>query len=163
MVTRSLPKSVSARYERRLFGLGLVILPAILLLFALPTAVARAQASEFRIVVNPKNPIASANKEFLSDAFLKKTTRWKDGESLQPVDLRPDTSARKRFSESVLKRSVAAVRSYWAQRIFSGRGVPPPEVDSDEAVIEYVLKHRGAVGYVSGGAKLGTAKVLPVQ
>jgi ABC-type phosphate transport system substrate-binding protein len=142
---------------------GFVLVAAVVLVLALPNAVARAQTAEFRIVVHPKNPIASANREFLSDAFLKKTTRWTDGETLRPVDLRADSSARKRFSESVLKRSVAAVRSYWAQRIFSGRGVPPPELDSDDSVIEYVLKHRGAVGYVSGGAKLGSAKVVPIQ
>jgi ABC-type phosphate transport system substrate-binding protein len=163
MVTRFSPQPNSARYERRLCSLGFVLVAAALLVLALPHAVARAQTSEFRIVVNPKNPIASANREFLNDAFLKKTTRWKDGESLRPVDQRADSSARKRFSESVLKRSVAAVRSYWAQRIFSGRGVPPPELDSDEAVVEYVLKHRGAVGYVSGGAKLGPAKVVTIQ
>ena len=58
---------------------------------------------------------------------------------------------------------MAAISSYWAQRIFSGRDVPPPELDSDEAVIEYVLKNRGAVGYVSPSAKLERAKVLPIR
>ena len=161
--TRFSPPTVSARYARRTSGWGFVCAAAALLFFAFPNAVARAQAPDFRIVVHPKNPIGQLSKEFLSDAFLKKTTRWKDGEGLRPVDLRADSSARKRFSENVLKRSVAAVRSYWAQRIFSGRGVPPPELDSDDAVVEYVLKHRGGVGYVSAGAKLGTSKVVPVQ
>jgi hypothetical protein len=62
----------------------------------------------------------------------------------------------------VLKRSVLVVKTYWQQRIFSGRGIPPPELDSDALVVEYVLKHRGAVGYVSGVCELGGAKVLTV-
>jgi hypothetical protein len=162
-LTRSSSPKGGARYARRTSSWRFVCAAAALLFLAFPDAVARAQAPDFRIVVHPKNPIAHLSKEFLSDAFLKKTTRWKDGESLQPADLRPDSSARKRFSESVLKRSVAAVRSYWAQRIFSGRGVPPPELDSDDAVVAYVLKQRGGVGYVSAGAKLGAVKVVPIQ
>jgi len=55
------------------------------------------------------------------------------------------------------------VRSYWQQRIFSGRGVPPPEVDSDADVVRFVLKYRGSVGYVSGRAEIGKAKVLTVN
>ena len=46
---------------------------------------------------------------------------------IRPVDLRPNAATRRLFSERMLRRSVAAVRSYWQQRIFSGRGVPPPE------------------------------------
>ena len=49
----------------------------------------------------------------------------------------------------MLKRSVAAVRSYWQQRIFSGRDVPPPEVDTENQVIKYVAGDPGALGYVS--------------
>ena len=102
-------------------------------------------------------------RRLLAGVFLKEVTRWDGGDTARPVDLKPDTSARRRFSEAVLNRSVAAVKSYWQQRIFSGRGVPPPELESDQAVIEFVTKHRGAVGYVSPGAAIGNAKVLQVE
>jgi len=120
-------------------------------------------APEFRVIVHPKNPLSQANRDLITDAFLKKKTRWSDDETIQPVDLKPDSAVRRKFSEGVLKRSVAAVRSYWQQRIFSGRGVPPPELESDEAVVAYVLKHRGAVGYVSPNAKLGEARTISVK
>jgi ABC-type phosphate transport system substrate-binding protein len=117
----------------------------------------------FRVIVNPDNPSISASRDFLERAFLKQTADWSDGESIRPVDQRPDSGVRRAFSNAVLKRSIAAVRSYWTQRIFSGRGVPPPELDSDEAVVGYVLKHRGAVGYVAGNADLKRAKELVVK
>jgi hypothetical protein len=131
-----------------------------------PGPVARAEEAPpppFRVIVDAKNPVSSLTRDFLTEAFLKKTTRWKDGETIRPVDLRVDSATRRKFSENVLKRSVSAVRSYWQQRIFSGRGVPPPELDSDEAVNKFVVKHRGAVGYVSGGAKLEDVKVVSVK
>jgi hypothetical protein len=63
----------------------------------------------------------------------------------------------------MLGRPVAAVRSYWQQQIFSGRGIPPPELDGDQAVVKFVLQNEGAIGYVSGNAELGAAKVLAVR
>ena len=120
-------------------------------------------APEFRVIVHPDNPSTTLNREFVSDAFLKRTTRWNDGEVIRPVDQRSDSFARRRFSQSVLHRSVAAVKSYWQQRIFSGRELPPPELESDEAVVSYVMKHRGAVGYVTGAAKLERTKAVQVQ
>jgi ABC-type phosphate transport system substrate-binding protein len=163
MPTRSPSPPAGARRERRVCLLGFVFLATAALVLALPNATARAETHDFRVIVHPDNPNGALAREFLSDAFLKKTTRWKHGEALRPVDLKADSAIRKRFSESVLKRSVAAVRSYWAQRIFSGRGVPPPMLESDEAVVGYVLKHRGAVGYVSAAARLGQARVVSIQ
>ncbi len=120
-------------------------------------------APEFRVIVHPDNPSTALTRDFLVDAFLKRVSHWSDGETIRPVDQRQSAFVRRRFSESVLQRSVAAVKSYWQQRIFSGRELPPPELDSDDAVVAYVLKHRGAVGYVSAGAKLDRAKSVQVQ
>ncbi len=117
----------------------------------------------FRVIVHPSNPVTSVDRKFLADAFLKKTTRWSHDEAIHPVDQRSDSAARNRFSEEVLRRSVDAVKNYWQQIIFSGRDLPPPELDSDEDVIKYVLKHPGALGYVSSGANLNGAKVVTVQ
>lgn len=128
--------------------------------FGAPALAERADAPEFLVVVHPDNPQGEAGAQFVAEAMLKKTTRWSNGETIRPVDLASGSAVRRRFSERVLKRSVAAVRSYWQQRIFAGRDVPPPELDSDEAVIHYVSKYVGAIGYVGPHAKLGDAKVL---
>jgi ABC-type phosphate transport system substrate-binding protein len=129
--------------------------------FGIPLA--RADDAPFRVIVHPDNPIRTIDRAVLSKLFLKEASRWDDGEAVHPVDLRADSDTRSRFSESVIKRSTAAVRNYWQQRIFSGRGVPPPEVDSDADVVRHVLKYRGSVGYVSGRADIGKSKVLSVN
>jgi ABC-type phosphate transport system substrate-binding protein len=115
------------------------------------------------VIVHPENPLSSVSREFLTDAFLKRVTRFDDGETIKPVDLQPSSGTRRVFSERVLRRSVAAVRSYWQQRIFSGRALPPPELDTEEAAVNYVLKYRGGVGYVWVGTHLEGAKVLVVK
>jgi ABC-type phosphate transport system substrate-binding protein len=137
--------------------LGLVVLATSM------RAGAAAPTPSYVVIVHPSNPATRADRKFLADAFLKKTTRWDQGEVIRPVDQTTDSPVRRKFSEEVIKRSVAAVRSYWQQVIFSGRDVPPPELNSDEDVVKYVLKYSGAVGYVSGNADTNGTKVISVE
>lgn len=124
---------------------------------------AHGRVEAFKLVVHPENPLASASRTFLSDAFLRNVGKWGDGRSIMPVDLRVEAKVRERFSERIHGRSALAVKRYWQQRIFSGSGVPPPELGSDQAVLEYVLKHRGGIGYVSTETPVGKARTLAVR
>ena len=117
----------------------------------------------FVVVVNAKNPSFVVDRDFVADAFLKKTTRWPNGDVIKPVDQTSSSPTRARFSEAILKRSVSAVKSYWQQIIFSGRDVPPTEVASDEDVIKFVAAHPGAIGYVSGSTPLGETRAATVR
>jgi ABC-type phosphate transport system substrate-binding protein len=117
----------------------------------------------FLVIVHPENPMDRVEKRFLGRAFLKKVTEWPHGETIRPIDLPPSSNVRKSFVEEVLDRSIGAVRNYWQQLLFSGRALPPPELESEQKVIEYVLQHPGAIGYVSQNAALGSAKVLLVE
>jgi ABC-type phosphate transport system substrate-binding protein len=124
---------------------------------------ASAESDSVRVIVNAKNPTTKVSKQFVADAFLKKRTRWGGDSPIQPVDLGQKHSVRAKFSRSVLDRDVAAVRRYWAQLVFSGRGVPPPEVTDEDAVIAYVAKNAGAIGYVSAGATLTGVKAVSIE
>ncbi len=117
----------------------------------------------FHVIVNPDNVTGSVDRKFLAEAFLKKVTRWPNDELIRPVDQTSSAPARQAFSETVLGRSVAAVKNYWQQMVFSGGGVPPPELDNEGDVVKYVLKHRDAVGYVSASIGLQGAKILTVR
>jgi len=123
----------------------------------------RASSPAFRVIVNPANASPALDRRFLTEVFLKRNTRWPTGELIRPVDQGTDSSVRRRFSEDVLNRSVAAVKSYWQQMIFSGRAIPPPELDSDEEVIRYVAKFPGAVGYISGTGELAGVKAVALR
>jgi hypothetical protein len=130
------------------------------------SAVARAPVAQppaYRIIVHPSNPETADSRRFVEDAFLKKVKSWPNGEVIRPADLTPNAPARRRFTEEVLKRSIEAVRAYWQNLIFSGRDVPPPELDSDAEVIGYVKKYTGAIGYVSASAPLNGTKVVSID
>jgi hypothetical protein len=154
-------RSVSRRTATSV--LGTLALLVVMLAAVAGGAFAQEAPAGFRVIAHRNNSADVVDRAFVEAAFLKKTLRWPHDEAIRAVDLRPDAPARQRFSEEVLRRSVPAVKSYWRQRIFTGRGVPPPELESETAVVRYVQRHRGAVGYVSGRADTSEVKVLTVR
>ena len=117
----------------------------------------------YRVVVNKDNPIESITKQQLSQLLLKKRSKWEHGASADPVDLDSGSPVRESFSKDVHGRSVSSIKNYWQRQIFSGRGVPPPEVASDAAVVDYVSRRPGAIGYVSPRARLDDVKVVTIS
>jgi hypothetical protein len=143
-------------------------LPAAALSLLISCAIAFAQAPvapvpAYRVIVHISNRATQLERGFVADALLKKVSRWPGGQTIRPVDLAADSPVRRKLSEELLDRSVAAVRSYWQQLIFSGRDVPPPELESDDAVVKYVAQHAGGIGYVSGGANLDGVRAVTLR
>ena len=117
-------------------------------------------AQSYKVIVNADNAVASLTKKEVSDIFLKKHIKWQSGEAIVPVDLSSKSSVREDFSNQVHGKSVSAVKSYWQQFVFAGKGTPPVEKNSDAEVIEYVKNNPGAIGYVSAGANVSGLKVI---
>jgi hypothetical protein len=126
-------------------------------------ASAESKPGGYVVIVHPDNPVAAVGKDFVQEAYLKKTVAWGSGETLRPVDLSKRFPARERFGREILKKTPVQLRSYWNQRIFSGKGSPPPELDSEAAVVGYVIANRGAIGYLPAGSDPGRARVVKVD
>jgi ABC-type phosphate transport system substrate-binding protein len=118
------------------------------------TAPLHAQEKDFVVIVNAFNPFIEIRADDLSRIFLKKTATWSNGQTAQPVDQPEGSNLRRRFTARVLNRDTGSVKSYWQQQVFSGRAVPPPALDTDAAVLEFVRQHPYGVGYVSASTPL---------
>lgn len=128
------------------------------------TIPAVASGQGFKIVVNQANAAEAISKQQLADIFMKKTGKWGNGQQALPVDLVASSSTRHEFSKVIFERDTNAIKSYWQRQIFSGRGVPPPEKDSDGSVLEFIRANPGAIGYVSSDADTGSGvKVLEID
>ncbi|HEY3821333.1 MAG TPA: hypothetical protein VGL81_29405 [Polyangiaceae bacterium] len=148
----------------RLAFASLLVLALVALAAMMGPHTARAgQTPSFQVIVHPDSAVGAVDRKFLEDAFLKKVTTWPSGDVIRPADLPTDSPVRRAFTRAVLERSVEAVKGYWQQRIFSGRDVPPPELESDEAVVKFVLGHPAGIGYVSGTAKLEGCRTVEIR
>jgi ABC-type phosphate transport system substrate-binding protein len=124
-------------------------------LLALTADPAPSPAQDFAVIVNASNPISTLSKDEVAKLFLKKTVSWSSGQSASPVELPVTAKVRESFAREVLNKSVAQVRSYWQQQIFSGRDVPPPEKPTEDDVLAFVRANPNAIGYVSRTANMG--------
>jgi hypothetical protein len=122
-----------------------------------------ARENGFQIIVNTANDITSVDQKFLAEVFLKKRIYWPNMRAILVVDLDTDSHVRRQFSEKILDRPISAVRNYWQQLIFSGRGVPPPEFKTEQEVLDFVASHEEAIGYVSNNPDIRGFKVLKVE
>ena len=120
-------------------------------------------SDDYQVVVHPSNQDRTLGRSFLRSVYLKKTTTWPGGETIRPVGLSKRFPARERFSREVLNKSPAQLRAFWNQQIFSGKGVPPRDLDSEAAVIAFVLRNRGSIGYLPAAADPGGAALVTVK
>ena len=123
-----------------------------LLLVLLATMSADTRA--FHVIVTRANAATSLTEAEVSAMFMKRMRSWPDGSDVAPVDQRAGSRVRESFSEEIHGKSVRYVIRYWHRLIFSGRGIPPRELESDAEVLAFVAANRGAIGYVNAGAAL---------
>jgi ABC-type phosphate transport system substrate-binding protein len=120
-------------------------------------------AQDYKVIVNSGNSISTLSKDEVSDFFLQKKTKWSSGNKVVAVDQKSKSSVRVSFSKGVHGKPVSAIKSYWQQALFSGKGVPPNEMSTDAEVIAFVKSNPGAIGYVSSGSNTSGVKVLSVN
>jgi ABC-type phosphate transport system substrate-binding protein len=122
-----------------------------------------AQDSSFKVIVNSDNPVTEMAKKEVSNAFLKKTSKWGNGVAILPVDLVSSSDTREAFSQDIHERKVSAVKAYWQKQIFSGRKIPPAEKKSNREILLFVQENPGAIGYISSSTATGGYRVKTIE
>lgn len=118
------------------------------------------RAEELLLVANPSvslpHPLAAAD---VAAIYLLRTTVWPDGSPIIPVNREITSDLRARFTAGVLRQDSASLIAYWNEMHFKGRQ-PPLVQESEQAVLAFIRRVPGAVGYVGGGAVPEDVKVL---
>lgn len=94
---------------------------------------------------------AQSSLDFVRRLFLLRDRFWPSGEAAHPVNLPASSELRERFTREVFGQSVKDQAAYWNERYFHGTR-PPPTVASEAAVLLFVARTPGAVGYVGRDA-----------
>jgi ABC-type phosphate transport system substrate-binding protein len=115
--------------------------------------------AEVVVIVHP-SIIDSASKKDVSRIFLGKSKSLPGGQMVKPVSLSEGNAARDEFNEKVLKKSDSQLKSYWSKLIFTGKGQPPKELNSDADVVAKVSSDPKSIGYISPASVTDAVKVL---
>lgn len=71
-----------------------------------------------------------------------------EGKNITVVNAAPGNAIRSRFLEAYLNQDEEKYIAYWTVRKFIGKGLPPPELDTSAAIINFVQSTPGAIGYI---------------
>jgi ABC-type phosphate transport system substrate-binding protein len=115
--------------------------------------------AEVSVIVHPSNNSA-LDKNTISRIFLGKTRGFPGGSDAIPVTFKEGTPASNEFTENVLNKSPKQLKSYCAKIIFTGKGTPPKQVDTDSEVVNLVSKNPSVIGYVTSGSEGPDVKVV---
>ena len=124
-------------------------------------SVARVAGSDVKVIANPSVTTDFISAGELKRIYLLQAKKMKDGSVVEPV-LQKRGAVHDTFCRQFLDRDGEEIRTYYHGVVFTGKGSMPREVNSDEEMVGYVARTRGAIGYVSGGANMEGVKLLAV-
>lgn len=102
------------------------------------------------LVANPDVPVSGIDVREARRIFMLRQRFWPHGRRIAPVNLPAASPLRRDFSSRLLGRSVRDMSEYWNDLYFHGTQ-PPPVLESERAVLLYVARTGGAIGYVRAG------------
>ncbi len=99
------------------------------------------------LVANPGVPVNTLAPNDARRIFLLRQRFWPHGQRIAPVNLPAASPLRRDFSMKLLGRSVREMSEYWNEMYFHGTE-PPAVLESERAVLLYVARTPGAIGYI---------------
>ena len=119
-----------------------------------------AAAEELLIIANPSiAPAAPLSLRQVAAIYLLRTTFWRDGTHIVPVNREATSEIRARFVSAVLREDNETLGAYWNEMHFQGKE-PPVVQESDAAMLAFVRKVPGAIGYVSASTPAVGVSIL---
>ena len=106
------------------------------------------RADEVVLVVHKQNPVSSLKLEEIRKIFLGKKSFWGNGESID-VFLQGKSEIHASFVSKNLRKSPRQFDMYWKHILFSGAGIPPREVASNNEMLKAIGSNTNAIGYIS--------------
>lgn len=134
---------------RYLIALGLISV-----LLPLSTA-----SADLYIIANKDLPVAQLDKRDIAAIYLLKKKHWENGEDIMPINLPAQADARNRFTAEIFDSTPDKLGSYWDKMLFQGE-TPPVTQNSEQAVILFVERIKGAIGYVENKPQSSQIKIL---
>lgn len=122
-------------------------------------AVSISHAEDLLVIAHPSVSAASLSQDELTAIYLLKTTTWQSGANIVPVNREAASSERNVFSEAILRQPANTLSAYWNQMHFKGK-VPPLVQESDQAVLAFVQKVPGAIGYIRATVAPQNVKIV---
>lgn len=115
--------------------------------------------ADLYIIANKDLPAAQLDKDDIAAIYLLKKKHWENGEDIMPINLPAKADARTRFTAEIFDSTPEKLGSYWDKMLFKGE-TPPVTQNSEQAVVLFVERIKGAIGYVETKPQSPQIKIL---
>lgn len=123
--------------------------------FALPLV----SAADIAMIVNKQSSLDSAEMKEVKLVYLGKRKKIANVRVI-PVALKNSHETTKKFITGVLSKTLKQHHSYWARLVFTGKGAPPPTLDSVEELKGWISENPEGLGFIDAKDADDTVKVV---
>ncbi len=136
-------------------GIILVLAMLVGLLMSRPVA-----AEDLLIIANRSVTVAAPlGLGRIAAIYLLRMTTWPDGTHIVPVNREATSMARETFASRVLREDNATLAVYWNEMHYRGK-LPPVVQELEQAMLAFVQKVPGAIGYIGTATRPVGVRVL---
>ena len=115
-------------------------------------------AGDVVVIANKSVSESSLSKDDISNIYLGKKSTWSNGKRIWFAVVKGETHDA--FLKDYVGKTESQFNTFWKKQVFTGKGKPPKQFDSDRAIVEFVAQTTGAIGYVSAGADVSKVKTI---
>jgi hypothetical protein len=126
--------------------LGLRRAAVLSVIILLPNMTLQADDSKVRLLDSNKN-FKHLTTEMVREIFFMRLSSWPDGSPIHVFVLPDNHPLHIRFAKEILGVYPFQLRSAWDRLVFSGTGVSPTTVESEEEMLERIKSTPGSIGY----------------
>lgn len=118
-------------------------------------------AAEIYVIANTAIPVNALSETELRDIYIGKRTIWNGNLKIVPI-IAPSLSLHDEFVLKYTRKSNTQFKSWWLKLVFSGEGVFPKTVLSENEMVEKVGDTEGAIGYTSSAITTDRVKTIVI-
>lgn len=145
--------------NKRVFALPLLCLAIAAFLMISPE---QAQSETIYIFANMNVADSALTQNDIQNIYLGKKDQWNDNQRIHFTALK-NGPCYESFVRQYVGRSPFQFQNYWKRQIFTGKGQPPRGFDSPSALVDYVSRTSGAIGYSCTPPDSGKVKTLTIN
>jgi ABC-type phosphate transport system substrate-binding protein len=139
-----------------LFRILLTSVCAFVVMSFLSASTALAQVA---VITHKATSIAALDNDKILDIYTLNTKNWGDGGKITLMEIKGDSPVKTRFY-SALGTSFNEMQKLWLKKQFSGKGLPPTAISSEQEIVEKVANTPGAIAYVNVESVSKNVKVI---
>ncbi|UCH95786.1 MAG: substrate-binding domain-containing protein [Candidatus Aminicenantes bacterium] len=100
------------------------------------------------VITNPDTGISSLKQKEIREIFTGKKKSWENDGKITLAILK-NSKIHKQFLKQFVSKTPSQFRNYWREKVFTGEGSSPRTFETEERLINFVSRTKGAIGYIS--------------